>query len=113
MAGPKQSDLRDEEIVKLLRELQESPYVTQRELSSKLEISLGKINYIIKALISKGIVKAKVFKKSNNKQAYFYILTPQGLEEKAKATHRFLKSRIREYDDLKREIDRLKKEVDE
>jgi len=95
----------------MLRAIEGSPTVTQRELSSTLNISLGKVNYIIRALIDKGLVKANSFKKSNNKQAYFYVLTPHGLEEKAKVTYRFLKQKMVEYDDLKNEIERLKQEI--
>jgi len=111
MPGSQKNDLRDGEIIKLLREIEGSPTVTQRELSSRLDISLGKVNYIIKALINKGFVKANSFKKSNNKQAYFYILTPHGLEEKTRVTYRFLKEKMNEYDRLKEEIEQLKKEI--
>jgi len=111
MSGSQKSDLRDGEVIRLLREIEGSPTVTQRELSSRLDISLGKVNYIIKALINKGLVKANSFKKSNNKQAYFYILTPHGLEEKARVTYRFLREKIDEYDRLKEEIEQLKKEI--
>jgi len=111
MPGTNKNDLKDGEIIKLLREIEESPTVTQRELSSRLDISLGKVNYIIKALINKGLVKADIFKKSNNKQAYFYMLTPHGLEEKARVTYRFLKEKMDEYDRLKEEIEQLKREI--
>ena len=112
MPDPGKSDLKDGELLKLLKELEASPLITQRELSSRLGISLGKVNYIVRALINKGIVKANVFKKSNKKRAYFYILTPYGLEEKARVTYRFLKGKIREYDQLKEEIEQLKKETE-
>jgi len=108
---PQKNNLKDGEIIRLLREIEASPTLTQRELSSRLDISLGKVNYIIRALIDKGLVKANSFKKSNNKQAYFYVLTPHGLEEKAKVTYRFLKQKMVEYDDLKHEIERLKQEI--
>jgi EPS-associated MarR family transcriptional regulator len=111
MSASQKNDLKDGEIIRLLREIEESPTVTQRELSSRLGISLGKINYIIKALIDKGLVKANTFKKSNNKQAYFYVLTPHGLEEKARVTYRFLKQKMQEYDRLTEEIEQLSKEV--
>jgi len=111
MSNPQKNGLRDGEIIRLLREIEESPTLTQRELSSRLGISLGKVNYIIKALINKGLVKANTFKKSNNKQAYFYMLTPHGLEEKARVTYRFFKQKMREYDRLKEEIEQLKREI--
>ena len=102
------NDLKDGELLNLLKKLEASPNLTQRELSSMMGISLGKVNYIVKALINKGIIKADAFKKSNNKRAYFYILTPYGLEEKARVTSRFLKRKMREYDRLKEEIAQLK-----
>ncbi len=107
------SDLRDGEILKILREIEGSPTVTQRELSSKMNISLGKVNYIINALINRGVVKANTFRKNNSKKAYFYVLTPHGLEEKAKAVNRFLKTKMVEYDNLKKEIEHLQKEIPE
>ncbi|MBW2630905.1 MAG: MarR family EPS-associated transcriptional regulator [Deltaproteobacteria bacterium] len=111
MSDPGESDLKDGELLKLLKELEASPLITQRELSSRLGISLGKVNYIVKAMINKGLIKANVFKKSNKKRTYFYILTPYGLEEKARVTYRFLKRKMREYDQLKKEIEQLKKET--
>ena len=107
------NDLKDGEIIRLLREIEGSPAVTQRELSSRLDISLGKVNYIVKALINKGLVKTDSFKKSNNKQAYFYLLTPHGLEEKARVTYRFLRAKMKEYDRLKEEIEQLQREIRE
>lgn len=107
------NDLKDGEIIRMLREIEVSPALTQRELSSRLNISLGKVNYIIKALINKGLVKTDSFKKSNNKQAYFYILTPHGLEEKARVTYRFLRAKMAEYDRLKEEIEQLQREIRE
>lgn len=106
------SDLKSEEVIKLLREIQESPEMTQRELSSRLGISLGKVNFLVKALVNKGLVKIKNFKKTNNRYAYLYLLTPHGLEEKTRITYRFLKRKIIEYKQLEEEIDRLKKEMD-
>lgn len=70
MSDPRKNDLKDEEILNMLKTIEGSPSVTQREMSSHLGISLGKVNYIINALISRGLVKANTFKKSNNKQAY-------------------------------------------
>ncbi len=100
-----------DEILKLLREIKKSPALTQRELSSRLGISLGKVNFLLNALIRKGFVKAHNFKNSHNKKAYLYILTPHGLEEKAKVTYRFLKRKMEEYERLESEIRELKKEV--
>ena len=80
-------------------------------LADMLGISLGKTNFCIQALIEKGWLKVNNFKNSNNKLAYAYLLTPIGIEEKALLTIRYLKRKIGEYEDLKREIDVLSKEV--
>jgi EPS-associated MarR family transcriptional regulator len=95
----------------ILKLLQDDPNISQRDLSKLLGISLGKVNYCLKGLMEKGWVKAHNFKDSKNKMAYAYILTPTGLEEKAKVTMRFLKSRIRQYEELEKEIEGLRKEV--
>jgi EPS-associated MarR family transcriptional regulator len=106
-------DLESEEILKVLREITQTPEMTQRELSNKLGISLGKINFLMKALIRKGLVKVHNFKNSNNKNAYLYYLTPHGIEEKARITYRFLVRTVREYERLEEQIRLLKKEVGE
>ena len=102
----------DQEIhLKVLRHLQENPEVTQRELAEALGVSLGKTNYCLKALIGKGFVKARNFHNSNNKRAYFYNLTPKGLEAKARISVSFLRRKVQEYEALKIEIEQLKQEV--
>ncbi len=103
--------LETEEVLKVLREIAITPEMTQRELSSRLGISLGKVNFLVNALIQKGLIKAHNFKNSNNKKAYLYYLTPRGFEEKAKITYRFLKRKIQEFEQLESEIRLLKKEV--
>ena len=97
--------------LKVLRSIEENPEITQRELAQKLGVSLGKVNYCLKALIDRGWIKANNFKRSNNKASYAYLLTPRGIEEKAKITVRFLKQRIRDYEQIKREIVELEPEV--
>ena len=97
--------------LKVLRRLEENPDLTQRELAEALGISLGKANYCLKALIGKGWIKANNFKNSRNKSAYAYLLTPSGLEEKARITVHFLKQRISDYEQIKREIAELEQEV--
>ena len=97
--------------LKVLRSIEENPEITQRELAQKLGVSLGKVNYCLKALIDRGWIKANNFKRSNNKASYAYLLTPRGIEEKAKITVHFLKQRIREYEQIKREIVELEREV--
>lgn len=103
--------LQNEETLKVLREINNNPEVTQRELSLKLGISLGKINFLIKALMQRGLIEVQNFKNSNNKIAYLYILTSQGIEEKGKATYFFLKKKIEEYQRLEEEIRQLKEET--
>ena len=105
------ANLESEEVIKLLREIKKTPEMTQRELSARLGISLGKINFLIKALIDKGLIKANNFKNANNKYAYIYLLTPHGFEEKARITYHFLKRKMEEYEQLEEEIGQLKREV--
>ena len=83
--------------LKVLRHLEDNPSVSQRELAAALGISLGKTNYCLKALISTGMVKAKNFKNSANKRAYLYILTPKGMETKARISMKFLKRNINNF----------------
>ena len=97
--------------LKVLRHLENNPNVTQRQLAENLGISLGKTNYCLKALINKGMVKAKNFKNSANKRAYFYILTPKGIDTKARISVRFLQRKVEEYEALKIEIEQLKTEI--
>ncbi len=95
----------------VLRIIERNPKITQRELASELGVSLGKANYCLKSLIELGWVKANNFKNSKNKLAYVYLLTPQGIEQKGRITVRFLRRKLKEYEELRDEIDRLKKEV--
>ena len=95
----------------VLRYLENKQTISQRKLSQDLGISLGKINFILKALIKKGIVKAKNFKNNNNKSVYAYYLTPDGFNEKAKFTLEFFKRKDREYNKLKKELKDLQQEI--
>jgi EPS-associated MarR family transcriptional regulator len=113
MSIAEQTNLEKEEVLKVLREIKSDPETTQRVLSSNLGISLGKVNFIMKALIHRGFIKVHNFKNSSNKSAYLYYLTPKGVEEKARITYRFLRLKIKEYEDLEQEIHRLKQEVGE
>jgi EPS-associated MarR family transcriptional regulator len=102
----------DQEIhLKVLRMIESNAEITQRELARQLGVSLGKTNYCLKALIEKGFVKAKNFQNSNNKRAYFYVLTPNGLEAKARISIAFLRRKLEEYERLKLEIEQLEQEV--
>jgi len=94
----------------LLRRIEKNPNYTQRKLSSEMVISLGKVNYCLHRLIEKGWVKVHNFHNSENKSAYVYLLTPKGIEEKARLTYHFLQRKIDEYDQLKKEIINLKNE---
>lgn len=112
MTAEKKKRIEMEEMLILMRVINENPQMTQRDLSSRLGLSLGKINFLIKSLIEKGFIKADNFKNSNNKISYLYLLTPAGIEEKTKITYRFLKRKMEEYEKLENEIRHLKKEVD-
>jgi len=103
--------LTDEFRYKILKALQVEPDLSQRELARRLGISVGKVNFCIQALITKGLVKASNFKKSSNKIGYLYLLTPKGLEDKGVLTKVFLKRKLKEYEELEKEIDYLRREV--
>ena len=103
--------MQEEVRYKLLNILEYNPEATQRELARELGVSVGKINYCMTALIEKGLIKANNFKNSKNKRAYTYLLTPRGIEEKARITVRFLKRKMDEYEALRQEIEQLKREV--
>lgn len=102
----------DEYRYKVLKILEDQPEVTQRQLAKSLGISLGEVNYCLKALADKGMIKAANFKNSQNKKAYSYLLTPRGIEEKARMTVDFLRIKLTEHAALTREIAELKKDVD-
>lgn len=96
---------------RLLRLLQDKPELSQREIAEELGVSLGAINYLLKALVSKGQVKIENFRASDNKLRYAYILTPKGIEAKVRLTAGFLKRKYAEYEALKVEIDALESEI--
>jgi len=93
----------------ILRKIEKNPKLTQRQISSQLGISLGKTNYLIKALLSKGLLMIENFKTSKNKLRYLYVLTPKGLEVRKNLTILFLKRKSEEFDKLKEEIEKIKK----
>lgn len=99
----------DQEYLDLLRKIDSNPNSSQRELATGLGFSLGKLNYCLKALKHKGLIKIKNFKKNPKKINYIYLLTPKGISFKAKLTLNFMKIKMREYDQLKREIKKGKK----
>jgi EPS-associated MarR family transcriptional regulator len=104
--------LEDEIQYKLLKVLEENPDVNQRELAARLGISLGKTNYCLRALMKRGWVKMDNFRRNPNKMGYVYLLTPSGIEEKARFAVRFLRRKQTEFDLLKAEIERLRREVE-
>ena len=101
---------KDEEYFNIIRKISKDSNISQREMSAELGISLGKVNYCLRALKEKGFIKIKNFRKSENKINYFYVLTPKGISEKTKITIRFMKQKMREYDELKKEIKKHNKE---
>ena len=103
--------LPDETRYRLLTYLSGHPEASQRDIADALGVSVGKVNYCVKALVGKGLIKVRNFKNSRNKAAYAYYLTPQGLEEKVKVTYAFLRRKVVEYDLLKEEIERLTLEL--
>jgi len=98
---------------KILKKLENNPKINQRQLAKEMDVSLGKINYCLKALIDKGWIKVQRFRQSSNKGASLYQLTPEGITAKAQLTKSFLKQKLSEYDKLKEEIEHLKTEVEQ
>jgi EPS-associated MarR family transcriptional regulator len=104
--------LTEEVRYKLLKLLEPNPQLSQRQVAQELGVSLGKVNYCLKALVDRGWVKVANFKNSRNKSAYMYLLTPRGFEEKARVTARFLQIKIREYQALKDEIEQIREDAE-
>jgi MarR family transcriptional regulator, temperature-dependent positive regulator of motility len=98
--------------LQVLRLIQEQPTLSQRELAQALGLSLGRLNYGLRALIVRGWVKVDNFRRSNNKAAYAYVLTPAGLSQKLAVTRRFLRQKEAEFEVLQRTIETLRREVD-
>ena len=88
----------------VLRKIKSKPNSTQRELAEELGFSLGKLNYCLKALKTKGLIKMKNFEKNPHKINYIYVLTPRGIGEKTKLTLNFMKRKMKEYDELEKEV---------
>ena len=98
---------------RIFKLLEVNPELTQRELAQELGVSLGKANYCLKALINKGSIKVENFRRSKSKINYLYKLTPQGIEEKARVTRRFLQRKMEEYELIQAEIEQLQREVEQ
>ena len=105
--------MNEETSYRLFKLIEENPDMSQREPAKEIGISLGKTNYCLKGLMDKGWLKVHNFNNSNNKIAYAYVLTPNGLREKTKITARYLKRKAGEFESLKSEIEKLRKEVSE
>ena len=96
----------DPDQLNVLRAINNKTNLTQREMATDLGFSLGKLNYVIKALKKKGHIKVKNFKNNKNKINYLYVLTPQGISAKTKLTLNFMKLKMKEFDELKSELRR-------
>lgn len=105
--------LTDEYRYKILKILEANPEISQRDLARELNISLGRVNFCLKALIAVGLLKATNFRSNQNKLGYMYLLTPKGLEEKSVITARFLKVKLQEHANLQAEIEELRKDANQ
>lgn len=106
----RQSRIQEDTYFRLLRLLEDNPDLSQREIARKLGLSLGGLNYCLKALMEKGFIKLENFQNSRHKFRYVYVLTPAGIAQRISMTGRFLKRKLAEYEALKAEIEALKKE---
>jgi EPS-associated MarR family transcriptional regulator len=102
----------DESQFKTLRELAKDGTLSQRDLARKMGLSLGRVNYVVNALLEKGYLKAKRFKNSRNKIGYMYVVTPKGISTKMTRTYDFLQRKLAEFEKLKQEIEMLRKEAE-
>ncbi len=105
--------IQEEARFQILRLLHENPALTQRELGERVGVSLGAVNYCLRALIDRGLVKARNFTRNPNKLGYAYVLTPAGMAEKAALTSRFLQTKMLEFEALRMEIEVLSREAGE
>jgi EPS-associated MarR family transcriptional regulator len=104
--------LDEETHYQVLRLLNANPEISQRDVARQLGVSLGKVNYCVRALVQKGWVKVTNFKNSHNKVAYMYLLTPRGIEQKGRLTLRFLQIKLQEYEILRAEIQQMRQEAE-
>jgi EPS-associated MarR family transcriptional regulator len=104
-----QSEIKEDMAFKILKTIEPPPEITWREIALRLGMSLGGVNYCLRALIEKGIIKVKNFSDSSSKLCYCYLLTPKGIVEKGRLTSRFLERKMKEYETLKKEIDEIQK----
>lgn len=111
--SPRLSILQGEMRFKVLHALQQQPDMNQRQLAELLGVSLGKTNYLLRALVEKGLLKARNSRNSRNKLAYAYLLTPSGIAQKAELTRSYLERKTAEFEALKGEIERLRADLAE
>lgn len=111
LAGRPPVPLHDDLRYRILKQLEANPAISQRELADATGVSLGRVNYCLRALIEKGLIKVDNFRRKDNKLAYAYLLTPAGIADKIVVTHRFLQRKLAEYDALKAEIEALRNEA--
>ena len=104
---------RDELKLRVMRVLEDNPQASQRQIANELGVSLGGVNYCLKALAEKGLIKIGNFARAERKLGYAYIITPAGVAEKTRLTARFLKRKLKEYEDLREEIALLQREIDD
>ncbi len=112
MPGPIKRSAQEDARFRILRLLGDNPNLTQRQLAEALGVSLGAVNFCLKAMIDVGLVKAKNFRSSENKRRYAYIITAEGIAEKVALTCTFVQRKVREYEALKAEIDALQSDAD-
>ena len=105
--------LNDEVRYRLMRLVDARPAMSQRELARELGFSLGKLNFCLRALVEKGLIKAINFKSSKDKARYLYYLTPRGAEQKARITIRFLQRKLAEYESIRVEIEDIRRDVEQ
>jgi len=108
---PNKQEDREDLRFRILKLIEQNPELNQRDLAQELGVSLGKTNYVLKALVAKGMVKLDNFNRNKNKLGYAYLLTPSGIAEKSQLTLAFLKRKTKEYEQLKAEIESLQKEL--
>ena len=107
----RQTKLQEDTYFRLMKIIQDQPEISQRELAVRLGVSLGGINYCLKALIDKGFIKVRNFSNSGSKLKYGYLLTPSGLREKTNLTIGFLRRKMTEYEDIKAEIEAINSDL--
>lgn len=110
--APRSARVGDEIRFRVLRALEQQPELNQRELAEQLGVSLGKASYLLRALVDKGMLKVRNFRNSRNKLAYAYLLTSQGMAQKAALTRSYMERKTAEYEVLKEEVERLKADLE-